>query len=217
MNNGNNDNVNNADGYIDGYAEMKRAVSRFGETVRCESRWYGSRRWLLEELRDGMRVLDYGCCEGTHGSLGAVHYNGKTFAVEGLDIDKRNTRALYHSPDEVAGRYDAIVLSHVVEHCTPDVVRQILKWCSDHSDRLYVVTPNAGLNPFVDFWCDVQHVRPYNTGTFLYWLHLLGYDLRVVWAGPPTGSMINKLYSTLDAVLRGTSPYREYCVACKRR
>lgn len=204
------------DYYTNGYKDIKLTVRKFNDTVVCQSRWGRSRTWLLDELAHGMKVLDYGCCVGTLGGLGKVAYKGKTFDVEGFDIDTKNELAKYHTLEEITGRYDAIILSHVVEHCEPAVVHGILDWCSQHSDKLYIVTPNAGLNPFVDFWCDIGHVRPYNTGAFLYWLHQYGYELRVVWTTLPKGGMINKLYGIFDAKLRGTSPFQEYCVACTR-
>lgn len=112
------------------------------------------------------RILDFGCGKGRYlrgiASLGLV--------VVGVDAnptyisEARSAGFAAYSPDEldgeVAGGFDVILLSHVVEHLGPaELAILIPRLCRmlRPDGRLIILTPTPGER----FYHDFSHVRPY--------------------------------------------------------
>jgi SAM-dependent methyltransferase len=139
--------------------------------------------FFLENIRPGATVLDIGCGNGFVASKIA----GKATKVTGIDTDKNNIRLAkkFQSKPNVEfilgdattysfkGRYDAIVLSNVLEHIENRV--QFLRDIHKISDTLLIRVPmldrdwmpmyRKALGMF--HFCDSTHFTEYTLESFL--------------------------------------------------
>jgi SAM-dependent methyltransferase len=121
---------------------------------------------LLKMLEDanGRSVLDIGCGHGKYMTLLA----SAGCLMTGVDVNAEQVAALraqglrVFTPDALPDgeRYDYILMSHVIEHMTPDelvaCMDRYLPFLKDDG-RLIIITPFPGER----FWHDFTHVRPY--------------------------------------------------------
>jgi 2-polyprenyl-3-methyl-5-hydroxy-6-metoxy-1,4-benzoquinol methylase len=162
--------------------------------------------WVVKQLHG--RVLDYGCGEG---SLRNVDTGD--LRVEGYDIDPDNKTAKYHSLDEInilgaQGRFDCILMSHVIEHMELDESIEMLKWCKQRCGRIVIVTPNEGNNIFIPFHIDITHVKSYATPDLMRVMESLGYKNCKAYLG----GMDHNPMRIAASFLLTTSPYWDYIV-----
>ena len=123
-------------------------------------------RRLLEIMQaaHGRSVLDIGCGHGKYMALLA----SAGCLVTGVDLNAEQVAALRaqcwraFTPDTLPNgeRYDYILMSHVIEHMTPDelvaCLDRYLPFLNDDG-KLIIITPLPGER----FWHDFTHVRPY--------------------------------------------------------
>lgn len=111
----------------------------------------------------GKSCLDVGCGDGRYLRM----LCGLCSRMVGIDENPDQIRALrregfeaFHSTESIPGRYDIILVSHVVEHMSAEeLVRFMDKYVPmlHEKGRLIVITPFPGIR----FWHDFTHVRPY--------------------------------------------------------
>jgi SAM-dependent methyltransferase len=200
--------------YKQGYMDMVNERDNYYKRFRVGRTFKDTKKWLAEKIPVGAKVLDYGCGNGTLGGIGHIIVNGKPLDVIGFDIDQKNLLAKYHVHEDVKEYFDVIIMSHVVEHMTCDNVRETIKWASEHANRVLIVTPNAELNPFVNFSSDSTHIRPLNIGELPYWCAKNGFEnVEVIWSLLPLNlKWYQILYRIYFAKMAGVSPFQEYCV-----
>ncbi len=117
-------------------------------------------------LHEGHSILDVGC---GYGEL-ALHLRNRGFNVTGVDINPRlvdycrgqGIRCI--SPEEFRksdAMFDAIVMSHVIEHFMPS---ELLHFMDSYLDRLkakgFLVIVTPMMSP--SFYHDFDHVKPYH-------------------------------------------------------
>lgn len=113
-----------------------------------------------------LRVLDFGCGRGKF----LACFSSLGCDVTGVDINpdyvcaarSKNTAAF--SPEsfflENVTKFDVILLSHVIEHLTPQELVELVPRLCDRlatDGRLIIVSPTPGER----FYHDFSHVRPY--------------------------------------------------------
>ncbi len=163
------------DGYMKTYGAKRDYYEQFPREVDLR----GYRR-VLREIAGRGRILDYGCGRGSLGYLG----DGDGRMICGLDFPA-NERAVYHDREEVAGHFNTIVFSHVLEHFGRDAptqraeLKEALTWAKTITGRLVIGLPN-NLNAFMrlryqDDWTH-NPVSPDNND-FLSFVEGLGWRL----------------------------------------
>jgi hypothetical protein len=178
-------------------------------------RYRGTSKDLIYEevLRDyPVKVLDYGC--GPEGTIGLC--KTPILVIEGLDTDRDNRNACYHSVDEVDSFYDIIIFSHCIEHMSPAEAESTLRWMRDHCRELLMVTPNSG-NPSFDFLKDLTHLRPYSTPHTLAMMERIGFDIKHVYYAS-MGRMLDLPFRALNCLGRDgklNGLYYEYVVVAE--
>ncbi|HRQ56054.1 MAG TPA: methyltransferase domain-containing protein [Azoarcus taiwanensis] len=111
----------------------------------------------------GRSCLDVGCGEGRYLRM----LSGLCSRMVGIDENPDQIGALrregfevFHSSEFIPGKYDLILVSHVVEHLSAqELVGFMEKYVPmlQEQGRLIVITPFPGIR----FWHDWTHVRPY--------------------------------------------------------
>lgn len=202
------------------YMEMYNKRSKFNGFIRSAGLKTRTHQFLYGQLQDGAVVLDFGCGNGSLGYLGKDTHPGRNVTIVGYDSDMANEKAEYHDLEEIGDRhFSHILLSHVLEHCDPPVVKAILGWCRAHGDRLIITLPNSGDNLFVNFFLDITHVRPYNNIDFLLLLEGEGFNVEAAYRSELEQNL--SWYGTLSrlafAFLTQTSPYIHYNIFCSRK
>lgn len=211
--------TNNETGY-DGNAivEYNSSVARRDKFIAMQERHYPPTKELLIKLFQGCRVLDFGC-----GPEGTLHFLGKAYGTDivGLDYDRGNAAATYHSWDEVEGHYDYVIFSHVLEHMHyPESIANVERALTVAAG-VVIVVPNGYYNPFINQrGMEITHVsEPYSNPGFCVILEDNGvfvervirsdiYDKRPfhIWAA-----------RFLFNGLLGYSPFYDYIIICRRK
>lgn len=111
----------------------------------------------------GKSLLDIGCGQGKYLRLLARDCSCMT----GVDANPDQVAALRQegfdvfTPEELpAGKYDLLLMSHIVEHMTAgDLVQFMDRYLPmlNEGGKLILITPLPGIR----FWHDYTHVRPY--------------------------------------------------------
>lgn len=125
---------------------------------------------------DNMRTIVLGAGRAQRVE-GAVHHDRIPFS--GIDI----VFDLNEHKWPITNRYELIICTHVVEHLHSLI--NFMDNCHDILDVdgvLEIITPNAGVNPDLEF-CDPTHVRCYRKHTFMNYftrdgIEKLGYTLK---------------------------------------
>jgi SAM-dependent methyltransferase len=117
-------------------------------------------RHYLPMFQDRSPVLELG--GGRSGLLGLLEERG----VKGEWADREEAVALLHG-DPAPGPYQGVFCGHLVEHLTPDQVRDLLagvRRVLAPGGRFVAVTPNPASYRVLshDFWRDPDHVRLYD-------------------------------------------------------
>jgi SAM-dependent methyltransferase len=132
------------------------------------------RKLLGNEPKD-TTFLDVGCGFGRNLKLlsgsGFSRVVGVDVRQEAVDACKNDGFSAFHGEDEWAeieaqGPFDALVVSHVIEHFSPDDLLAFLDrylGLLREGGRVYVMTPTLGPAFFDDF----DHVRPYTPSSLL--------------------------------------------------
>lgn len=151
---------------------------------------------IAKELAPGAHILDVGAGDRTIGerisaAIGA-HYKS-------MDVDRERTHD-YYALDDIAERFEAVLLFEVVEHLEVDKGAELLR--SIHSlltgdGKVFLTTPNV-YHPH-RYWGDCLHRTPYRYDALGGLLLATGYQ--------PT--RICRIYN--DAWLRRI--FRIYCAA----
>jgi SAM-dependent methyltransferase len=165
------------EGAVKGYMEMYETREKFRKMPRGTV-WSGQRiaSRFIERIGRPVLVLDYGC--GT-GSL--KQFPAPNATMLGYDIDPTNRLADFHSHAEMESkRFDVIIMSHLVEHVSVSELHDILTWAESRCKFLIIMTPLVK-NPFVDFWYDPTHIRPWGSEWLAAFLDYHGFEpLRIL-------------------------------------
>jgi hypothetical protein len=206
-----------AEGYPGGYMRMFRGITKYRDTPQGKS-FKKTPYWMMNTIPDGSTILDFGCGNGSLGGMGQITYNGKTFTVEGFDIDEDNELAIYHKMEDVNKSYDYIVAFHVLEHMPPMIAFKTLKWFYEHCNRgLFVVLPNIEGNPFYNFWGDTTHVRPLDVPELSFWAEDAGFRVGCVMRSRlPDVKPHAVFFRLLASQLLQFSPFMDYTLVCKK-
>lgn len=131
----------------------------------------------VSQLPSGAVVLDYGCNSELHWALArldlCVHL-ADIQAVAGYQHFNHHLVAPDSGIEELTGKVDLIICSHVIEHSNQPVslMESLFKMLKPGKGKLYVEAPSdrSALVPsshcvedngFNNFWDDPTHVRPY--------------------------------------------------------
>lgn len=216
---------------LDGYNQRFTEKDRLD---RMHERHYGGTVDLLRQLTKRQSILDVGCgLKGSLGFLGAEGLNpdsehgGPMWYAEGLDEDRKNESARYHSWAEVKGPFDTALFCHMLEHLPgeyPEALEQ-LRSASLVAKQFIIVAPNGGHNHFVHQRTqDGTHTcAPYNIVDFSVLLEENGFKVeRLIRSG--IKGYIGQHLKTRVWVARflyawtfGTSPFYDYVIVCRRR
>jgi len=153
------------------------------------------RRLLPLLTGTGGSVLDLGCGDGVLLGLlkdagekgeGVEKDSGKVKAGRARGLDIRQGDVLGFIKRAGAGRYGAVVASHILEHLPPARVPEAFSGCAralKPGGRLLVLTPNPrNIGVMTQtFWGDLEHVRPYALSLLVRLAEQAG--LRIVRAG----------------------------------
>lgn len=199
---------------MDNYMEMFNRRASYNKIIKPGS-FKETRKLIYDMIADNSTVLDYGCGNGSLGYLGEDTDRKRNVNVYGYDSDVNNKAAVYHDLREIGDKkFDYILLSHILEHCTLADVKSILAWCRSHCSGLIITLPNSGDNVFVNFYLDITHVRPYNNLDFLYVLESEGFSPRAVYRSQlePGLALYSTLARLLLAIATQTSPFVHYTI-----
>lgn len=205
---------------LPGYMKILNKRDKFDHYRRKNIYFADTTTFIIQMVKEKLRdipspvVLDYGCGNGTLGALstgGSKVLNG--MVIEGFDLDTENGLATYHSLEEIGNkRFDMVLISNVVEHCSLPEVCDMLRWSSEHADKILVSTPNEGENLFCQFYLDITHVRPYNKPDFLFMLDYYGFKSIEVYKTDLLKSKRQLFFSLMTS----TSPLLNYIVYAEK-
>jgi SAM-dependent methyltransferase len=129
---------------------------------------------FVELFKDKKRVLDLGCGQGIFLKiLKKVGVDAVGVEIDDSLSQMANSQGLkviqadiFDYLKETTDKFDGCCASHIVEHFTPGVVKNLFRLIHrimEAGGLLLVVTPNiANLRRAAgDFWRDPTHVRPY--------------------------------------------------------
>ncbi len=146
--------------------------------------------WIQEEIKDKhLSVLDYGCGFGQ--ILNALK-NSNHLNVYGVDIEKKaiehclsnnlNVKELdlndLNNPFDF--KFDAIILSHIIEHIPKDEIINTLSFIKNEflseNGKLLIAVPNAQSNTNA-YWAyeDWTHTTLFTSGSLYYVLKAAGF------------------------------------------
>jgi 2-polyprenyl-3-methyl-5-hydroxy-6-metoxy-1,4-benzoquinol methylase len=137
-------------------------------------------------LRDGFRVLDFGCGRGAF--IDFVRQSGKICEMLGVDNDEIALKAAesrgyttFRSLDEVSGKFDLVAMLEVAEDLSPsglscalDKIHGLLK----PGGIIVLSSPNPRcIFQAMYFWDTATHVRPYSRDLLTQQLRSRGFEI----------------------------------------
>ncbi len=158
-----------------------------------------NRRFYLPFFAGRSLACDAGCGDGVFLRL----LREKGIAAEGIEPREELARACRdagftcHTGTAAAvlgpmpGRFDALMLSHVIEHVGPDGAREIVeaaRTALKPGGILVIATPNPADDDVLrrDFWDDPTHVRPYTLAALDELVRESGFSVRSAGVHPRT-------------------------------
>jgi len=120
-------------------------------------------KYLKTNVVKSARILDVGCGRGENldllRDLGYLNYIGTDISDDMLEICSAKNHNVV-KPNDLDGKFDIILMSHVIEHVASDEVINFLEFYLRelHSDGLLII-----LTPTMHdgFYNDIDHTRPY--------------------------------------------------------
>ncbi len=183
-------------------SEVSGSVTQFARnSFELLVQWHIPYAKFLADSKVVASILDVGCGQGAF--LEGCRRIKPDWNLTGLELDAslaEQARDLGHhvligdaievlSGQPTVGLFDAIHLSHIIEHLSPNDLMDLLAVCVKSltdGGVIIVRTPNWH-NPHVNgggFWDDFSHVRPYPVAAFEPILNSLGMQPWLVGAEP---------------------------------
>jgi len=199
---------------MDEYNRMFKIRKRF-ESLGIKSP-KSARRLSNEYIADmsqakKIRLLDFGCGEGS------FDVKSENIKYYGYDIDKKNKFADFHNLKEMEKmKFDVAVLSHVIEHLTPEETEGVLAWLSNHVKEIFISTPLSNYFNFGGFFSDITHKRPYSNMDTLFLIEKYFRVKRFYRCGIHTLNPLKLLVRFFLAYIFDSTAYTEFVVIASK-